>query len=168
MSKIKELYGQMQEEILSIIERNHEGDISNLDALLSLREGKAGMEACTKMVSDFEQERFNEIAHDASQYPEGYHGYTFQINNGRKTWIFKGIPAVEDKERELKGIKDQYSSAYEGVIKGIVQTTTDEAGNKFWIDENGDCLPLPDFSVSKGSITLKEKQKNPANIEVHP
>ena len=158
MGKYSELHIQLQDELMNLSTRAEEGEITNLDALLEMRSHREEFEKSMALIKDFEETKINEIANEAGQYPEGYHGFEIKAVNGRKTFSYKGIAEVESLEEQLKSTKEKYSSAFEGIQKG--NTTLDELpdGKKGWVSPDGETLPLPDLTIGKSFITVKKKR----------
>lgn len=151
----KELFEKIQEELYSIQNEVFEGELSNLDGLIKMRQSKEQCEKCLEIIKSFEDSRLNEIAHDASEYPKGYQGYIVTLTNGRKMFNFKGIEDIEELENSKKKLEDQYKNAFEGFQKGIVQTVKED-GEIFWIDSDGQLRKFPELNIGKSFLTIKK------------
>ena len=158
MGKYSELHIQLQDEIINLSTRAEEGEINYLEALLEMRNHREEFEKGLALIKDFESSKINEIANEASQYPDGYHGYEIKSTNGRKTFTYKGIPEVEEKENELKSVKEKYASAFEGVEKGSTTIDFLDNGNRGWVSPDGEVLPFPELSIGSSFITVKKKR----------
>lgn len=163
MGATSEIYIQMQDDLFNTVNLAEEGELSHLDALLSLREKRKYLETGLDIIKEFENEKSNEIANEASKYPEGYKGYSVTLTNGRKMYSFKGIPEIETIESVKKETEERYKGAFEGFQKGVVQTTRvnedDPESPLGWIDENGQVLPFPEVNYGKSFLTVKENKK---------
>jgi hypothetical protein len=159
MGATKELFTQIREDLTKTEEECFNGELSNLDALIKMRKVKDECEIILQRIKDFENDRINEIGYEAEQYGGKYCGYEIKSINGRKIFNFKGIEEIEQKEIEVKNIKKQYEIAFDGILKGVVQTTESE-GIKYWVDNNGDLKTIPELTIGKSYLTIKEiKQK---------
>lgn len=147
MGASKELHIKIQDELFSTIHRAEEGELSNLEALLSLRENKAELEKSIEIIKEFESDKVNEIGNEASKYPDGFRGYHISLTNGRKTFNFKGIPEWDDAEQNKKNVEEKYKSMFEAKLKGAVHAN---------ISEDGEELPLPEINYGKSFLTVKE------------
>lgn len=159
MIRSSELFLQIREELANTQNQVEEGELSNLDALIIMRQAKEQAEKVIEDVKTFEDSRINEIANDAEQYGGKYQGYEIKSVNGRKTYSFKGIPEIEIATGVVSELQDRYKNAFEGAIKGTVQVI-DEDGKKMWVDSNGEMHPLPELNIGKSYLTVKQlKQK---------
>ena len=155
MGSTKEMFIQIQEELLNVSNKCENGELSNLDALIEMRNAKQEAEKTLEIIKQFETDRINEIAHEAEQYCGKYRGFEIKSVNGRKVYNYKGISEIEEKQKEAKVLEEQYKNAFEGILKGIVQTTEVD-GVKYWIDENGELKQIPELQIGKSYLTVKE------------
>lgn len=155
MSKIKELFLQIHEECLYTKEQVFNGELSNLEGLIKLREAKKEAEVVMDIVKSFEDERLNEISQEAEQYNGKFRGFEIKSVNGRKSYSFKGIPEIEQVSSMLSSTQEKYKNAFEGFQKGTVQTV-EENGVRMWIDSDGQLNPFPELTIGKSYITLKQ------------
>jgi hypothetical protein len=151
---MKDLFMQIQEELHNVRQQSVEGELSNLDALIKMRNAKTEAEKVLEIVKNFEDERLNEISAEAESYNGKYCGFEIKAVNGRKTFSFKGIEEIENKEAEKKQLCEKYQSAFDGFQKGTVQTVEEE-GVRYWIDENGELKKFPELSIGKSYLTVK-------------
>lgn len=152
-----ELFLQIREELANTQNQVEEGELSNLDGLIIMRQAKEQAEKVLEDVKLFEDSRINEIANDAEQYRGKYNGYEIKSVNGKKTYSFKGIEEIESVSKQVVSLQDKYKNAFEGVIKGTVQTVVDrETGVKYWVDADGQINPLPELNIGKSYITVKQ------------
>ena len=159
MSKTNEMFIAIQDELVNTREQVENGEMLNLDGLIKMREAKKQAEAILETVKNFEADRINEISNEASQYPNNkYNGFIITSVNGRETFNFKSIPQITELESTKKDLEDKFKSAFKGVVKGIVQTTEVD-GIKYWIDENSELQLLPEFSIGKSFLMVKETKK---------
>lgn len=157
--KTQDYFIQVQEELLYIHSQAQEGELSNLDALIKMRKAKQQADKVLEIVKTFEDERLNEISQEAESYNGKYCGFEIKSVNGRKTFNFKGISEIEEKENEKKQLQEKYQSAFDGFQKGTVQTVV-ENDVRYWIDENGELKPFPELSIGKSYLTVKETKTN--------
>lgn len=160
MQSNSELFIQMQDELINTARLAEEGEMSKLDAVLYMSGYKKNLEEGLAIIKDFEDKNINEIAHEASQYPEGYKGFEIKEVSGRKKYSFKNVPEIEQAQSDVKKLEDKYKSAFDGVVKGTVQVVEDnETGVKYWVDADGCVNPLPELSIGKSYLLIKEKIK---------
>lgn len=150
MGATKQLHEQIQDALFSTVHLASEGELTNLDALIRMREDRAELEKSLEIIKEFENEKVNDIANEASRYPDGYHGFMISVSNGRKTFSFKGIPEWEQAEQEKKRVEDKYKSMFDAKVKGAVHAN---------VSEDGEELPLPDLSIGKSFVTIKPAKK---------
>lgn len=146
MGKSSELFIAMQDELMNTIHRAKEGEISNLDAVIDLRESRKELENALGIIKEFEDDNLEQIASEASEYKDGYKGYQFEYRNGRKMYSFKGIPDWQEADKNKKEIEKKYRSMLDAKINGAVHAN---------ISEDGEELPLPDISYGKSSLVVK-------------
>lgn len=149
MGKYSEMHIALQDEIMNLSHRAVEGELSNLDALIEMRKHREEFEKGLALIKDFEDTRINEIANEASQYPDGYRGFEIKMVNGRKTFNYKGVPAWVEAEENKKNIEEKYRLMFEAKSKGLPHTN---------ISEDGEELPLPEVSYGKSYLTVKAKK----------
>jgi hypothetical protein len=157
MIKSNEMFLEIQSELLEIENQVFEGELSNLDGLIKMRNAKQEAEKILEIVKSFEDKRINEIANEASQYPEGYKGYFVTMTNGRKTYNFKNCPIVAELDQKKKDAEEFYKSGFEGYQKGTVQAKEVE-GVWYFIDVDGDLQPFPELNIGKSFLTVKVKK----------
>lgn len=112
MIRSSELFLQIREELANTQQQVENGELSNLDGLIRMREAKEQAEKVLEDVKIFEDNRINEIAHDAEQYGGKYQGYEIKSVNGRKTYSFKGIPEIEQASQHVSTLQDKYKNAF--------------------------------------------------------
>jgi len=158
MPTTKEMFMQIQEELLYTQQQTIEGELSNLDALIKMREAKNEAEKILEAVKIFENDRINEITQEADGFDGRYCGFEIKYINGRKTYSFKGIKEIEDIETKIKEKKDQYQTAFESYQKGLIQTTEVD-GFLNWIDDAGELHLFPELNIGKSFLQIKEINK---------
>ena len=158
MSKASEMFLEIQTELLDIENQVVEGELSNLDGLIKMRNARTQAEKVLEIVKTFEDNRLNEIANEASQYPDGYCGFEIKMVNGKELFNFKNIPQIVKLDNDKKELEDKFKTAFKGIVKGVVQTT-EEDGVKYWIDENSEMQPIPELNIGKSYLLVKEKRK---------
>ena len=149
MSKYSEMHIALQDEIMNLSHQAVEGELSNLDALIEMRKHREEFEKGLALIKDFEDTRINEIANEASQYPDGYRGFEVKMVNGRKTFNYKGVPAWVEAEENKKNIEEQYRLMFEAKAKGLPHAN---------ISEDGEELPLPEVNYGKSYLTVIAKK----------
>ncbi|MBE99349.1 MAG: hypothetical protein CMP77_05140 [Flavobacterium sp.] len=153
----------MQDELINTIQQAENGEINHLDALIDLRQKKDMLEQSIDVIKAYEAEKLDAIEREASKYPNGYRGYDIKVMPGRKTFDFKSIPEIQEIDKSKKEAETKYKAAYEGLQKGIVQTSkldySDENSELGWVDENGEVLPFPDVNFGKAFLTVKAPKK---------
>lgn len=123
-----------------------DGNINPLDAFISFKAILEIIDKAKKIIDDKalkEAEKHNNLS--------SYKGFKISIINGRKSYIFKNIPEIQNKENELKSIQEKYKNAFDGIDKG---TTILENGG--WVSQDGEILPLPEISFGKSYIKLEK------------
>lgn len=133
-------------DILNLIQRAEDGEMSLLDAVIQLRKIKESCDSTLSFIKEFEDKYKDQIETEASAYQNEYKGATFEFRAGGKMFSFKGISEIEQKEAELKALKDRYQSAWENKQKGLLAVT-----------EDGEELQLPTVSYRKSSMIVKFK-----------
>jgi chemotaxis protein histidine kinase CheA len=154
--KSEDYFVEIENELIEISNQCFEGELSNLDALIKMRKAKEKAETILVTVKTFEDERINEISNEAEQYKGSYCGFEIKAVNGRKSFIFKGISEIEEKETEKKQLEEKYKSAFEGFQKGTVQTVVEDEV-RYWIDDSGELKPFPELTIGKSYLTVKQK-----------
>ena len=149
MGKYSEMHIALQDEIMNLSYLAGEGELSNLEALVEMRKHREEFEKGLALIKEFEDMKINEIANEASQYPEGYRGFDIKVVTGRKTFNYKNVPAWVEAEQHKKHIEDQYRLMFEAKAKGIPHAN---------ISEDGEALPLPEVSYGKSYLTMKLKK----------
>lgn len=153
MSTSNEMHIQMQDYLFSIQNQVEEGELSNLDGLIVMRENKEALEKSLEIIKEFENSRIDNIATEAADYPKGYKGYLITQTSGRKTFDFKSIPQFKEIESTRKTLEEKFKGAFDGFQKGVVQTT-EEDGVRYWIDENSELQPFPEVNFGKSFLTI--------------
>lgn len=160
MSKSSEMFIQIQDELINAANQAQEGEKSHLETLLYMRGFKKQAEICLEIIKDYEDNNIQEISNEASKFQNSYGGFEIKEVAGRKSYNFKGVPEIQEKEQEKKELEEKYKSAFDGFQKGTVQTTTDEKGVRYWIDENGEMREFPELNIGKSYLKVtQEKQK---------
>lgn len=149
MGNYSEMHIALQDEIMRLSNCAGEGELTNLDALIEMRKHREEFEKGLALIKDFEDKKINEIANEASQYPEGYRGFEIKMVNGRKNFNFKCVPAWVEAEENRKNIEEKYKMMFEAKAKGLPHAN---------VTEDGEVLPLPEVSYTKSYLTIKEKK----------
>lgn len=149
MGAMSELHIKMQDELMNTIHLCEEGELTVLDAYISLEEQRRHLENTLAIVKSFKDDFFNEITYEAQEQKDGYRGYLFEIRNGGKTYNFKNIPEWQDAEKNKKEVEERYKAMLNAKLKGSSFAN---------ISEDGEELPLPEITYRKSSIILKAKK----------
>lgn len=145
MKGSKEYFLEMQDEMVNTISQYENGSVNVLDCLIELKKSKKIAENIFEMVKDFESKYLDEITYNADQYPNGYKGYKIEVRNGRKFYNFSNIDEYNKAKEALKDIEEKYKMAFQMKLKGTLMA-----------NEDGEELDIPEMSISKSSIVLKE------------
>lgn len=150
----KQLFQDLQEQMLLKFNDVEFGDVSALDTLLYMREIKDCCEKTMEVAKQFEEQFSDLISKESESFGNIYKGHEIKLVNGRKMYNFKMISEVESIESQLK---EKYQKAFEGFQKGIVQTVQ-ENDKTYWIDDNGELKEFPELSYGKSYLTVKFKK----------
>ena len=149
MGATKEMHADLQDYLFSIDNQVEEGELSNLEGLILMRENRLECEKSLEIIKDFENKRITEIAKEASQYPKGYKGFLISETSGRKNFDFKAIPEWNYAKENLVNVEAKYKSMFEAKVKGNPNAN---------ISEDGEILPLPEINYTKSFITVKKSK----------
>lgn len=149
MGATKELHANLQDYLFNIDNQVQEGELSNLDGLILMRENRSECEKSLEIIKDFENKRIAEIANEASKYPKGYKGFLISETSGRKNFDFKAIPEWNYAKENLQNIEAKYKSMFEAKVKGNANAN---------ISEDGEILPLPEIKYTKSFIMIKKSK----------
>jgi len=158
MSRSKDLFMEIREELLNTHNQVIEGELSNLDGLIKMREAKKQAETILEDVKRFEDERLQEISNEAEANGGKYCGLEIKMMNGRKLYSFGHISEIKEIEAQAKEQKDRFQNAFESFQKGLIQTT-DVDGVLHWIDDNGELHLFPELNYGKSFLMVKEIRK---------
>jgi len=154
----KDLFMSIREGLMSTHNQVLEGELSNLDGLIKMREAKKQAEAILEQVKNFEDERLQEISTEAEANGGKYHGFEIKMMNGRKLYSFTHIKEIKEIEAKFKEEKDRFQNAFESFQKGLIQTTyVDEVLH--WIDDNGELHLFPELNYGKSFLMIKESKR---------
>jgi hypothetical protein len=149
MGQTSEMHIEMQNELFNTIRRAEEGEITMLDALISLEGERKQLEISLEIVKSFKNDHINEISDEAGDYKEGYKGYIIEVRNGRKVYKYDSIPEWQRADAIKTEVEGRYKAMLDAKIKGVAYAN---------ISEDGEELPLPEISYSKSSIILKKNK----------
>ena len=158
MSKTKEMFMSIREELMNTHNQVIEGELSNLDGLIRMREAKKEAELILEDVKRFEDERLQQIANEADANGNKYCGLEIKMVNGRKLYKFDHISEIKEIEAKAKEEKDRFQNAFEAYQKGLIQTTEVD-GTLYWIDDNGEIHLFPELNHGKSFLMVKEVKK---------
>lgn len=158
MSATKEMFMTIREELVNVHNQVIEGELSNLDGLIKMREAKKEAEAILEDVKRFEDERLHQITTEAEANGGKYCGFEIKSIQGRKMYSFKGIDEHETAKKTVSEIEEKYKSAFDGFQKGTVQTTV-ENDVRYWIDDNGELRNFPELNIGKSFLQIKDTNK---------
>lgn len=153
MGKTNELYIQLQDELINTIHSVDNGEMTPLDALLYMRDHKRQLELTLDITKEFEDNYIDKIAFEAAKHGNTYKGYEIKAVNGRRIFDCSNVPEYTELNNELKKVADKYKSAFEGVQRGIVQTTNVD-GITYWVDDNGELRPFPELKYGKSYLKI--------------
>lgn len=154
----KDLFLQISEELTLTHDQVIEGELSNLDGLIKMREAKKNAESILEQVKKFEDERLQEIANEAEANDGKYCGLEIKMVNGKKLYKFDHISEIKEIEAKAKEEKDRFQNAFESYQKGLIQTT-DVDGVLHWIDDAGELHLFPELNYGKSYLMVKESKK---------
>ncbi len=149
MGHSSELFLKMQENLAQIEFENENGNISNLDAFIQMREYRAGAENILELAKSFENNKISEISSEANMHNGIYKGFQIKEVSGRKTFDYKAIPEWIEARENLEITEQKYKSMFEAKIKGNPHAN---------ISKDGEELPLPELKIAKGYLTVKKIQ----------
>lgn len=158
MSATKEMFMTIREELVNVHNQVIEGELSNLDGLIKMREAKKEAEAILEDVKRFEDERLHQITTEAEANGGKYCGLEIKMMNGRKLYSFGHISEIKEIESKAKEEKDRFQNAFESYQKGLIQTTEVE-GVLHWIDDAGELHLFPELNYGKSFLMVKESRK---------
>lgn len=157
MKTSQDYFEEIQQELHNISHQSEEGELSNLDALIKMRNAKKEAEIILEIVKEFENNRFNEIVNEADKYKGSYLGFEIKSVSGRQTYSYKSIPLINEIDEKKKQLEDKFKNAFIGFQKGTVQTTEVD-GVRYWIDEDSELQLFPELSIGKSYLLVKEKK----------
>ncbi len=146
MGATKELFIQMQDELVNTCDAVENGDINVLDAVIELRKQKQFHEEMLKEIKNFETQYSDEIEQEATANQNEYRGATFEFRAGRKTFDFSKIKEVKIAKDNVKELEQKYKQAFEMKQKGM--TAIDESTGEIITE-------LPTVKYAKSSIIVK-------------
>ena len=143
----KEMHLQMQDELMSVIAKAENGEMTTLDAFIYLEEERKQLEQTLALAKSFKEDHFDEISEYAKEYPEGYMGYEIEVRNGGRIFNFKNIPEWQSYNKALKECEERHKQAFISKEKGLLTAT-----------EDGEDIVMPEITYRKSSIILKTKK----------
>lgn len=144
MGATKELYTEMQDQLMQQVAEYEQGRVGVLDAFTSLREARSELEMGLDIIKSFEDQYYDEIAHEAKEQGGQYNGWEIEVRSGRKIFDYSGIKEIRIAEENVKELKAYYKQAYESHQKDIVIA-----------DKDGAEIELPELKYGKPSIVAK-------------
>lgn len=157
MGATKEMFIAIQDELVNTLDKYDNGEQTALETLLYMRGFRTKAEEIIAVTKDFETQNIEAIETESQQHGGSFKGHEIKRVNGRKTYSFKHISEIQNLESKKKELEKQYQYAFDGVQKGIVQTTESD-GKKYWIDENGEMKELPEINYGASYITVKKSK----------
>lgn len=141
----KEIYEELQSKLSYETQCIEDGRSNVLDGLIELESDRYYLEKHLNDIKEFKNEYQNEIENEAKEHQSEYKGYKIEVRSGRKTFNYKGIKAIDEKEAELKQLKETAKQAFLSSQKGMMIAS-----------EDGEEIQLPKISYSASSVILKE------------
>lgn len=146
MSLTGQIYEQYQAEFIERCQQVETGDISPLDCAVQFKQEMDYLNQLSEERKSWLNENVDAITGEAEGYgKDGYNGLIF-TKQTKATPSFKHIPAWIEAEQKKKEVESQSKAAWMMVQKGGLN-----------VDENGEIIPLPEFSYS--SFIKAEKVK---------
>lgn len=139
-----ELHIQMQDELMNTIKMVENGDMGMLDAFIRMEEERKQLETSLEIIKSFKDDHLDTVAELASEQPNGYMGYKFEVRNGGRMYSFKHIPEWQRYQEALKNCEERHKQAFIAKEKGLLTAA-----------EDGEEIVLPEISYRKSSIILK-------------
>lgn len=149
MGKTKELYTELQDELINQSNLVENGEISFLDALIYMEEERRYLEDSLAIIKEFKADNLDDISNEASEFKDGYRGYKFEIRSGGRMFNFKHIPEWQTYDSGKKDCEARYKAMLDAKLKGSTFAN---------VTEDGEELPLPKITYRKSSLIIK-KQK---------
>lgn len=146
MGATKELYGQMQDQLMQQVADYENGRVGVLDAFTSLREARTELEMGLEIIKSFEAQYYDEIAQEAKDQDGQYNGWSIEVRAGRKIYDFSGIEEIKIAEANVKELKDYYKKAFEAHQKNILMA-----------DQDGQEIDLPEIKYGSSYIVAKRE-----------
>lgn len=101
-----------------------------------------------KFIKECKEQILDEVIAEAQKYKEKtfeHKGFRFQLNEGRRTYDFKHIPAWVEAYSKLKEIEERHKNASANEKIGMI------------VDDNGEIIQPAVVKYSKPSLTIKSK-----------
>lgn len=140
----KELYHEMQDELMSTVESYQNGQLGTLDTLINLRDKRELLEQGLEIIKEWEKENYEEIDMAAKEAGGEYNGYKIEVRQGRKMYDFSKIEDIKIAEANVSELKDYYKKAFEAYQKNILTAK-----------DTGEEIQLPELKYGAGSIVVK-------------
>lgn len=134
--------------IFKTMEQVEAAELEPIKALVILHRVQQEADAISKQIKAWKSENLNELESDASEYPDGYAGFTFEFRSGGGTLVYKGIPEWDEAEKKKKELEAKYKAAYNSLQKGMAPVDA----------ETGEVLKVPYLKPRAGSVVLKAKR----------
>ena len=145
MIRTKDLFMQMQEDFVNTCNDVENGNISVLDAVITLRRQREIHEQMLENIKAFEAENIEQIEREASYNQNQYKGAKFEFRGEGKSFSFKNIKEWEYAKDNLKEIEEKYKNVYLNKEKGLA--TFDES--------TGEELSIPEVTFRKSALIVK-------------
>lgn len=137
MSLTGQIYEQCQAEFIERCQQVEEGNLSALDCAVEFKQEMDFLNALSDQRKAWLNENVDEVVNEAEQYgKEGYHGLIFS-KQVKSTPSWKNVPAWVALDKAKKDFETKSKLAFKMVEKGGLN-----------VDENGEVIPLPEFSHS--------------------
>lgn len=133
--------------VCSLLEKAEEG--YELESYCTLKELRKLLDDAIKQVEPMALDKCEQ--HSPNNTPFTNNGFEIQKRNGGRYIDFSNVPEVVQKEKELKGYKEQIKHAFVGLEKGATMLMDQQM-----ILHDGEMVNLPEWKYRKDSITVKK------------
>ena len=147
MNRWQHFIEKQEDMVCSLLEKAEEGE--ELESYCTLKQYKRLIEDAIKQVEPMALDKCEQ--HSPNNTPFTNNGFEIQKRNGGRYIDFSNVPEVTEKEKELKGYKEQIKHAFIGLEKGATMLMDQQM-----ILHDGEMVNLPEWKYRKDSITVKK------------
>ena len=133
------------QQLQDTVQKVDDGMLSELDALIDLRELKTTADLILGAVKQFETENAEDIANQANEHPNGYRGFKVTLVSGRKTYDYSGVPEVMSAKDYVKDMETKYKRMHDSFISGNTNSN---------VTTDGEILPMPRIKYGSGYLKV--------------